>query len=133
MKATYIFTNKQLSIRADDMEQSDLFNLSAPKFHISKTTLEKSCHHDAICRSKIYLNRNGKIQFVDHYSVNVHLKPCLCHAKLWRNADFAPKNYGAMQTLPRKIMEPSYFAPRNYGAMQTLPRKITETQLQGLT
>ena len=43
------------------------------------------------------------------------LNLCLCPAKLWSNADFAPQNYGAMQTLPRKIMEPSYFAPQNNG------------------
>ena len=60
---------------------------------------------------------------------------------------FVPWKYGAMQTLPRKIMElcrlcpaksqslctlprkitePWYFAPRNYGAMLTLPREIME-------
>ena len=33
--------------------------------------------------------------------------------------------------LAREIMEPSYFAPQNYGAMLTLPRKITETWFQG--
>ena len=61
---------------------------------------------------------------------------------------FAPQNYGAMQTLPRKVMEQcrlcpaksqslrslprkitetSFFAPQNYGAMQTLLREIAET------
>ena len=48
----------------------------------------------------------------------------LCPAKLLSNADFAPLNYGAMQTLPHKFMKPSFFSPLNYEAMQTLPRKI---------
>ena len=60
----------------------------------------------------------------------------------------APQNYGAMQTLPRKIkeqyrlcpaksqrlcslprklLETLFFALQNYGAMQTLLRKIVET------
>ena len=30
----------------------------------------------------------------------------VCPAKLWSNADFALRNYGAMQTLPRKITKP---------------------------
>ena len=80
-------------------------------------------------------------------AVPMPLNLCLFTAKLWSNVDFAPQNYGAMHTLPRKIMEPlffalqnyrtSFFAPQNYvamqtfpqkyGAMQTLPRKITET------
>ena len=67
---------------------------------------------------------------------------------------FAPQNYGAMQTLPREVMEQCrlcpaksqsrrslprkitetlFFAPQNYGAMQTLLRKIAETQFQGPT
>ena len=67
---------------------------------------------------------------------------------------FAPQNYGAMQTLPRKVMkqcrlcpaksqslhslphkikETLFFSPQNYGAMQTLLRKIAETQFQGPT
>ena len=67
---------------------------------------------------------------------------------------FAPQTYGAMQTLPRQVMEQcrlrpaksqslcslprkitetSFFAPRNYGAMQTLLCKIAETKFQGPT
>ena len=55
----------------------------------------------------------------------------------WSNADFAPQNYEAIQTLPatsrtlhtlsHKITEPSYFAPQNDEAMQTSPRKTRET------
>ena len=37
---------------------------------------------------------------------------------------FAPQNDGAMETLPRKIMEPSFFAPQKYGAMETFPVKL---------
>ena len=65
---------------------------------------------------------------------------------------FAPQNYGAMQTLPRKIMdqwrlcparsqsprslphkikETLFFAQQNYGAMQTLLCEIVETKFQG--
>ena len=36
--------------------------------------------------------------------------------KLRSNADFALQNYGAMQTLPRKIMEPSVIVLLNHGA-----------------
>ena len=32
-------------------------------------------------------------------------------------ANFASQIYGAMQTLPRKFMEPSFFASQNYRAM----------------
>jgi hypothetical protein len=48
-----------------------------------------------------------------------------------------PEKYGAMQTLPREIMEPLFFGPQNYktfilcpqnyGATQTLASDITET------
>ena len=41
-----------------------------------------------------------------------HSKPCknmeqcrLCSAKLWSNADFAPQNFGAVQTSPGKMTE----------------------------
>ena len=57
----------------------------------------------------------------------LHLKLCLCPAKLLINVDFAPQNDGAMQTLPRKITETSFFAPQNDGAMQYLFCKIVET------
>ena len=46
------------------------------------------------------------------FSLGLHLKLCLCPAKLWSNADFDSQNYGAMQTQPREITEPSYFAPQ---------------------
>ena len=45
------------------------------------------------------------------FSVILPLNLYLCPVKLWSNADFAPQNYGAMQTLPHKIMEPLFFAP----------------------
>ena len=57
------------------------------------------------------------------FAVNLHWKLCLCLAKSWSNADFAPQNYGAMMTLPRKILEPSYFAPQNHGAFILCPAK----------
>ena len=47
-----------------------------------------------------------------------------CPAKLWSNADFAPQNYGAMQTLPRKIMDPLFFAPQNKGPFIHFPTKL---------
>ena len=60
---------------------------------------------------------------------------------LWRKADFAPRNHGAMQTLyrkitdplslPREITETLFFAPRNYGAIPTLPRKIIRHSFRG--
>ena len=49
-----------------------------------------------------------------------------CPAKLWSNADFAPRDQ-SLCSLPRKVTETSFFAPQNYGAMQTLLRKIMET------
>ena len=71
------------------------------------------------------------------FAVFLPLNLCLCPAKLGRNTDFAPQNYGVMQTLPHKIMEPlffarkikesSFFAPQNYGVIQILLNKITET------
>ena len=42
---------------------------------------------------------------------------CLCLA-LWSNADFAPQNYGALLTLPCKIMELSFFAPLDYASFK---------------
>ena len=44
--------------------------------------------------------------------------------KLWSNADFAPQNYGAMQTLPREMTEPSFFAPLNHGNFVLCPAKL---------
>ena len=58
------------------------------------------------------------------FAVNLHLKLCLCPAKLWSNADFAPQNYGAMQTLPHRITEPSYFSPQNHRAFILCPSKL---------
>ena len=37
---------------------------------------------------------------------------------------FAPQNYGAMQTLPLKITEPSFFAPQNHGDFVLCPAKL---------
>ena len=45
-------------------------------------------------------------------------------AKLWSNADFAPQSYGAMQTSPRIITEPSFFAPQNHGDFVLCPAKL---------
>ena len=91
---------------------------------------------------KIFYNRKRKSIYKIIFAVFLPLNLCLCPAKLWSNADFAPQNYWGMQTLPRKIMEqcrfcpakswslcfsqckirdPSLFALQNYGAMQTLP------------
>ena len=102
----------------------------------------------------IYLNTffTNKENFI--FCCFLLLKLSLCSAKLWSNKDLAPQNYGAMQTLPRKIMEQCrlrpaksqslcffprkitetlFFAPQNYGAMRTLPSKIMETKFQGPT
>ena len=66
--------------------------------------------------------RKSKFQII--FAVFLPLKLCLCPAKLWGNADFAPQNYGAMQTLPCKIMEPLFFAPQKYGAFILCPAKL---------
>ena len=58
------------------------------------------------------------------FSVNLHFKLCLCPAKLWSNADFGPQNYGAMQTLPRKITEPSHASQQNHRAFILCPAKL---------
>ena len=42
------------------------------------------------------------------------------------NYVFAPRNDGAMQTLPRKIMEQCRPCPAKSRSLHTLPRKITE-------
>ena len=65
--------------------------------------------------------------FKRFFAAILQFKLCLFPQKLWSNEDFAPQYYGAMQTLPCKIIEPSFFALRNYEAMQTLTRKIMET------
>ena len=62
-----------------------------------------------------------KISFL---AVFLLLNLCLCPAKLWSNADFAPQNYGAMRTLPRKITEPSFFAPQNHRDFVLCPAKL---------
>ena len=72
--------------------------------------------------------------------------------KITESSYLALQNYGAMQTLPRKMMEehkispaksrslhtlprkitePSYFAPRNYGAKQTCPAKSWRHSFRG--
>jgi hypothetical protein len=43
---------------------------------------------------------------------------------LWSNANFAPQSYGAMQTLPREITEPTFFALQNYGDFILCPAKL---------
>ena len=43
----------------------------------------------------------------------------------------APRNCGSMQTLPAKSQSLRSLTPQNYGAMQTMLRKIVETQFQG--
>ena len=40
---------------------------------------------------------------------------------------FAPKNYGAMQTLPRKIKEQYRLRPPKSQSLGSLPREIMET------
>ena len=45
-------------------------------------------------------------------------------AKLWSNADLAPQNYGAMQTSPCEIKEPSFFAQQNYRDFVLLPATL---------
>jgi hypothetical protein len=37
---------------------------------------------------------------------------------------FAPQNYGAMQTLPRKIPDPFFFAPQNHRDFVLCPAKL---------
>ena len=66
----------------------------------------------------------GKYNVSIIFAVDLHLKLCLCPAKLLSHADLAPQNYGAMQTLPRKITEPYYFAPQNHGAFILCPKKL---------
>ena len=46
------------------------------------------------------------------------------HGKFWSNADFAPQNYGPMQTLPREITEPLFFALQNHGDFVLCPAKL---------
>ena len=58
------------------------------------------------------------------FAVNLHFKLCLCPAKLWINNDFAPQNYGAMQTVPREITKPTYVAPQNHRAIILCPTKL---------
>ena len=59
-----------------------------------------------------------------NFPVILHLKLCLCPAKLWSNPDFAPQNNGAMRTLPRKITEPVYVALKNHRAFILYPSKL---------
>ena len=66
----------------------------------------------------------GKEKLKKKNSVNFHFKLCLCPAKLWSNTDFAPQNYGAMQTLPRKITEPLLFALQNHGDFFLCPAQL---------
>ena len=47
-----------------------------------------------------------------------------CPAKLWSNADFILQNYGAMQTLPRKIKDPLFCAPQNQGDFVLCPAEL---------
>ena len=58
------------------------------------------------------------------FPFNFHLKLCLCPAKLWSNVDFSLQNYGAMQTLSRKIRKPLNFAPQNHRAFILCPAKL---------
>ena len=50
----------------------------------------------------------------------------LCTAKLWSNADFAPQNYGAIQTLPRKIMEQCRLCPAKSLSLRSSPLEIMD-------
>ena len=65
---------------------------------------------------KYFLYEMGKYIFQIIFAVNLHLKLCLCPAKLLGNANFALPNYGAIPTLPSKLSEPSYFDPQNHRA-----------------
>ena len=58
----------------------------------------------------------GKLNLWKIFAVNLHLKLCLGPKHLWSHANVALQRYEAMQTLPRKITEPSYFAPQNHRA-----------------
>ena len=44
---------------------------------------------------------------------------------------FAPQNYGAIQTLPRKVMEQCRLRPAKSQSLRSFPRKITETLFFG--
>ena len=58
------------------------------------------------------------------FAVFLPLNLCLCPAKSWSNAIFAPQNYGAMQTSPCKIMDPLFSASQYYGAFILCPAKL---------
>ena len=48
----------------------------------------------------------------------------LCLAKLWSNADFAPRDYGAMQTVARKITDTEFQEPTEHPQLYIKLKRI---------